>query len=333
MRIAPLLLALSVGLAAAPSLAQPRPAPASASGSAIETARARYKEGALAFQQKRYKDAIDLFLEADRLASSPAFAFNVAIAYEAMGDTASTLRWLRTYLRRAPDAADRPAVEERIRSHEQKLAARGVQQVTLLSTPEGATVELDGRAVGVTPWTGEIAPGSHEAVLQLRGWLDARQRFELAADRASDVSIALSAAPAESAPTATGAADTGAPAPAGTEVGRIGPLTWIALGAGVVGLGGALGFELARSGAEDSAREAPTQVETAEHLDDMEGRRTVARVLLGVGGAALLTGGVLLVVDLASGSGSGSEPSARAAPRFAAGCDLAGCGALLRGGF
>jgi len=331
MRLAPLLLAVSMTASAGPALAQAQPATSAASGRAIETARARYKEGALAFQQKRYTDAIDLFLEADRLASSPAFAFNVAIAYEAMGDTASTLRWLRTYLRRAPDAADRTAIEERIRTHEQKLAARGVQQVTLLSTPEGATVEIDGRAVGVTPWTGEIAPGSHEAVLQLRGWLDARQRFELAADRASDVTVTLSAAPAASAPTAAGPADTTAPAPAGAEGGGIGPLTWVALGAGVVGLGGALGFELARSSAEDSAREAPTQVEAAEHVDDMEGHRTAARVLLGVGGAALLTGGVLLIVDLASGSGP--ERSARAAPRLAAGCDLAGCSARLRGGF
>jgi tetratricopeptide (TPR) repeat protein len=331
MRLAPLVLAASLALIDRPGTAQAQPQPSASSGRAIETARARYKEGAQAFQQKRYKDAIDLFLEADRLASSPAFAFNVAIAYEAMGDNANTLRWLRTYLRRAPDASDRAAVEERIRTQEKKLSARGLQQVTLLSTPEGATVELDGRAVGVTPWTGEIAPGSHEVVLQLRGWLEARQRFDLAADRASDVTIQLTAAPAPSTATTAGAADTASPAPAGDAETHIGPLTWIALGVGVAGLGGALGFELARSSAEDSAREAPTQVEAAEHIDEMEARRTAARVFLGVGGAALLTGGVLLAVDLASGGAS--EPSARATSPFVAGCDLDGCRAQLRGAF
>lgn len=332
MRLAPLVLCACLGVAAVPGGAAAQPQPP-ASGRAIETARARYKEGAQAFQQKRYKDAIDLFLEADRLASSPAFAFNVAIAYEAMGDTANTLRWLRTYLRRAPDAADRAAVEERVRTHEQKLAARGVQQVTLLSTPEGATVELDGRAVGVTPWTGEIAPGAHEAVLQLRGYKEAQQRFDLAADRASDVTVTLEVAPAETAAATPVTRDTPTPA-APAEGGGVGPATWILLGVGVAGLGTALGFELARKSAEDGAREAPTQVDAAEQLDTMEGRRTAARIFLGVGGAAFLAGGVMLAIDLASGGGEApSARTPRAKPRLSAGCLPGGCAAQLRGAF
>src|SRR5690606_22004450 len=69
---------------------------------ATERARLVYERAAQAYAEKRYRDAIDLFQQADALRPNPAFSFNVGIAYEDMGDSAMALRHYRAYLRKLP---------------------------------------------------------------------------------------------------------------------------------------------------------------------------------------------------------------------------------------
>ena len=45
----------------------------------VERAKIVYKQGAAAFSEARYKDAIDLFLRANRVAPVPAFSFNIGL--------------------------------------------------------------------------------------------------------------------------------------------------------------------------------------------------------------------------------------------------------------
>src|SRR4051812_2701284 len=75
-------------------------------GAEHAAARERFKQGAQAYSEGRYKDAIDLFLDADRLAPNPAFAYNIGLAYEELGDATNALRWYRSYLRDLPGAPD-----------------------------------------------------------------------------------------------------------------------------------------------------------------------------------------------------------------------------------
>src|SRR4029453_8530035 len=86
----------------------------------------------------------------------------------------------------------------------------------------------------------------------------------------------------------------------------VGIVTWGLLGLGVAAAGGAVVFELLRADSAQAGRDEPTQVGRAENFDEMEQRQTVARVLAGVGAAALIAGGVLLVIDLSS---SDSKPA------------------------
>jgi tetratricopeptide (TPR) repeat protein len=115
-----------------------------------EEAKQRYKDGVNAYRKRRYKDAVDLFLEADALVPSAALSYNIARAYEKLGDDSSALRWYRDYLRRDPESGDRKAVEKLIEGFEAKLAAKGVQQLTILTQPRGATVVIDEEPVGVS---------------------------------------------------------------------------------------------------------------------------------------------------------------------------------------
>lgn len=286
---------------------QAAPDPSSVEGKRAE-GKARYERGVAAYSAGRYKDAIDLFLQADALAPSAALSFNIARAYEKIGDDAACLQWYRDFRRRAPDAKNGREVDERIHSLEAALAKKGVQQFTVLSSPLGATVIIDDRPAGITPYTGQLPPGKHKVVLSLRGYSDSEQRLELSADRAQDLEVTLVPAPESVAPgpvVATPAPATPRSVPAPEETApasgpRFGIWPYVTLGAGAAVLGGSLGFELARRSSEQKAEDAKTQVAYKEQLDREQSRQTTARVLAVVGGALVVTGGTLLVIDLTS---------------------------------
>ncbi len=292
-------------------------------------AKRHFEAGAKAYARKNYSDAIDQFLEANRLVPSPALSYNIARAYDKIGNTAQALSFYRDYLRRAPAASDKKAVAATIEALEKKLMKKGVQQITVLSEPGRATVVIDGQPVGVTTWTGELYPGHHRLTLRLEGYQDAQKVFNLPAHRAIDVKVELTrkqkapppvaAAPRPAAPPEPASPP---PAPGPESHAHVAPWTWAALGVGVASLGGSLGFELARASAARQSRDAPTQVEAAHSYDTMKSRQTVARVLLGVGAAATVAGGVLLYLDLSHHKKSASSE------RVGFGCDGAGCGVV-----
>ncbi|MBI5532126.1 MAG: PEGA domain-containing protein [Deltaproteobacteria bacterium] len=306
-------------------------------------AKERYKKGVEAYGAGRYKDAIDLFLEANRLSPEPSLSYNIGVAYQDMGDVAAAMRWFRDYLRRIPQAQDRVEVEKKVDELQQHLRKTGVQQVTVLSTPEGATVVVDGRPVGVTPWTGEIPPGTHNVTLQLRGHADADKRFELLEHRAMDVEVVLAPLalpatstvpvvpfqgtrvphPAKSASVPATTAEGGTPPDRG---GRApGVITWGMFGVSAAAFAGALGFELARRSAESDARDYPTRVGALERYDTMVSRQSTARILAGVGAATLIAGGALLYFDLTREPPGKAPAAARA--RIGVGWNAPGCGA------
>jgi len=102
------------------------------------------------------------------------------------------------------------------------------------------------------------------------------------------------------------------------------PLPWITLGTGGALLIAAGALELSRRDAESDARSAPSQIEHAEELSVMQERTTAARICAGVGGALLVTGGVLLAVQLGHSTSS---------VRASASCTSEGCTGKLGGRF
>jgi tetratricopeptide (TPR) repeat protein len=302
-----------------------------ADGDATARAKDRFAAGAQAYREARYKDAIDLFLQANQIDPHADLIFNVGQAYEKLGDVANALRSYREYLRLDPGARDRATVETSIKNLEARLRERGVQQVSIFSTPAGATVILDGKSAGQTPWTGEIAPGRHVAVLRATGYPDIAKEFVLLAERSMDLDVALALGASGSAaialagkpPEATKPADV--PPPVEPPKPRVAPWTIATLGVGVAGLATALGLEVARANAASSAQANVTQIGYQSALDNMTSLQTGARVMVGVGAAVTVAGGVLLVFDL-------RRP---AAPPVKAGlgCFMGACGAIASGRF
>lgn len=315
-----------------------------ASPDAEAVARERYDAGAKAYADGDYATAIQRFLEADRVLPSPALSFNIARAYEKLGDPAQALRFYRDYLRRAPRSEDAARVQRTVRSLEGVLAMRGVQQFTVLSVPAGARGFIDGQSLGTTPFTAERAPGAHHLTLRLKGYRNRDLAFVLPAEHALDLTLTMARdEPASKRPAAAtsgaasrnrtlwsssngdGSADRG-------NGGDSALRTWgfIGIGAGSAALATALTYEILRRNAEHQAESARTQLEYAEDYDRMQNRKTWARVFAGTGTALLLTGGALISIDLLNRE---KQERDRKVSRVSIGCEIHGCSATWNGKF
>lgn len=162
---------------------------------AKDHARVLFQQGVSAYREGKFYDAVAIFLQTQRVYPDTQLCFNIARAYENLGNASAALRYYRDYLRQADRPSDGEEVRERVRKLEQQVALRGVQQLTVISTPESATVVLDGKPVGIAPWTGETYPGKHRLVLTLEGHTTQEQIVEVDAHAARDVSLVLTAMP------------------------------------------------------------------------------------------------------------------------------------------
>jgi len=318
-----------------PSVARAEPTPASA---ADPLARSRFEQGVAAFDEGRFREAVELFKEADRLAPSPLHSFNVAKVYERMSDDRNALACYREYLRRLPKAENAAEVQQRVGELERKLQALGVQQISVLTTPPGATVLVDDVTRGVSPWTGELPPGRHLLALRLGGYRDKVQEIALPADRAIDVELTLArsapvAAPPAPVPAAAAASPVAAPekksAPALPPLEEPPPVprwwTWAIYGGAAAAFIGAGAFEISRSNLEQEAHDSDVQTVALDKYDEMERHQALSRVFLGVGVVAALAGSVSLYFDVRHANEAPTD--------MAFGCAADGCSLTARGQF
>jgi tetratricopeptide (TPR) repeat protein len=90
---------------------------------AAEQAKLRFEAGKAAYRAGRYSEAVTCFLDADALAPRAPLSFDIARAYEQLGDAPAAVRFYRNYLERAPTAANAPAVRARIAALEMPAGA------------------------------------------------------------------------------------------------------------------------------------------------------------------------------------------------------------------
>src|SRR5690606_7432336 len=172
-----------------------------------------------------------------------------------------------------------------------------------------ATLRVDDQPMGLTPFTLELKPGPHRYRLSAAHHQSTEASFELRPDRSLDVVVKLTPERRDEAPgarmperrseapgaPASEARDPGRSAPPPV-AGEIGPWTWASLGAGALSLGAALGVELRRGQIEDELGRVP-QAHFEDRYDAMTAHQTAARVLFGVGAAALTAGIVLFTIE------------------------------------
>lgn len=124
----------------------------------LTRARALDKEGAKAYGEGRYADAIRFFDEAYRLGGPPFELWNVAKCHLRLDQPEQAAEMLEKYL-----ATPGLPKEDREEATQQLEALKKrPSTLTISSSPSGANVTVDDKPVpGVTPLTVTVAPGPH----------------------------------------------------------------------------------------------------------------------------------------------------------------------------
>ncbi len=168
----PLFLALLALVSAPrPAAAQSR-TPASAQSAAgtprstddLTRARALDQQGARAYGDGRYNDAIRYFEEAHRLGGPPFELWNIAKCHAKLDEPDQAAELLERYLA----TPTLPAEDREEATAQLEALRRRASTLTIASTPTGAVVTLDGRTVeggGRTPSTFTVPPGLHVITL------------------------------------------------------------------------------------------------------------------------------------------------------------------------
>jgi tetratricopeptide (TPR) repeat protein len=261
-------------------------------------ARSAYLQGVEYFKQKRYSDAIVEFNKAYRLDPNPVLVFNMARAFEELKDYGPAVEFYQKYLAMAPDAEDRPQVEETIRTLEllrQRAQAESKVPLAVTSTPDGAKVLIDGHEAGVTPLRVELDPGSHFVALEKDGYERASQEVKLEAGKPERREVQLMAgAPSE-------------PPPAGTDH----TWAWVALGVGgaLAAGGGFMGYQALQKSHQADDIAAGRADPDEDRLDTLksDGKRyaLVADGLYSAGAACAIAGVILMF----KGGGEAPKPA------------------------
>ncbi|HSO39743.1 MAG TPA: PEGA domain-containing protein, partial [Labilithrix sp.] len=163
------LVLLSVALLAAPRVARaqrttPGSAPPPARTEDLARARSLDQQGARAYGDGRYNDAIRYFEESHRLGGPPFELWNIAKCHAKLDQPDQAAEMLERYL-----ATPTLPTEDREEATQQLEALRRrPSTLTLASTPAGATVLLDGKPVegsARTPTSFQVSPGAHTIAL------------------------------------------------------------------------------------------------------------------------------------------------------------------------
>ncbi|MFT6400457.1 MAG: hypothetical protein ACJAYU_005229 [Bradymonadia bacterium] len=150
-----------------------------------------------AFSDGEFEDAATLFAEAFELDPHPVIMFNLARAYQELGDLPGALNFLKIIRTMDAPAHVAEAAEEKIQEVEGLLIAEGYDpatvtsatyvprgSLTLTTQPEGAEVFIAGEYVGRTPFVRNLMDeGSYSIRMELEGFHPINQDIELSGGR------------------------------------------------------------------------------------------------------------------------------------------------------
>ena len=198
----PVAFALALALVPTLALAQPARSPTPATQrSAEDLARARVldQQGAKAYGEGRYNDAIRYFEESHRLGGPPFELWNIAKCHVRLDQPEQASEMLERYLA----TPSLPAEERDEATAQLAELRRRPSTVTIASNPTGAAVTVDGRPAegGKTPTSFVLQPGTHTITLTAPKYAVYTQTFEAKYGRAIILDVPLAGerrpAPAE----------------------------------------------------------------------------------------------------------------------------------------
>jgi hypothetical protein len=287
-------------------------------------ARAAATAGGQAFQDRKWADAVDMFTRAESLVHSPVHLLYLARSYDKLGQLVKAREnYIKITNEDLPAGSSQPAREAKA-SAEKELEALEprvpyVSVVVQGAGPKPVTVTMDGVQVpaALLGVPRPVDPGDHRFEALAEGMDSAVSQISVRESRSETVVLTLhpstpsavpAAAPSAAPPTYPVGYAPGVQPPPQADSDHHGPspLTWVALGVGVVGLGVGTVFALNESSKESDANKAcpPVGCSTAgaTHASSLDGdarsARTVSIVGFVAGGLGLAAGVTLLVLTM-----------------------------------
>lgn len=89
-----------------------------------DKAREAFDRGEKLFKSQKFTEALTAFEDGYRIKASPAFLFDLALTYQALGNSQQAIDHFRAYLKASPASSDCPAIEAAIAAEQRKLDGR-----------------------------------------------------------------------------------------------------------------------------------------------------------------------------------------------------------------
>lgn len=278
---------------------------AHAQGEDTQAAQTLVNEAAQHFRAGEHEAALKALRTAAPLAERsqptalPTIRFNIARCLEELERWEEALEAYEAY-NALPDQQHR---KQRAWAAMQALEKKVYGAVAVTCTPGGALARLVERAEDVRPCPArfeKVKVGPHTVRVEHPGAPPAEVEVTVEAGATATAQVALEA---EVAPPVLTPVTDGRVAPPPSS-----PWPWVVIGSGVAVAGGGAVLTFLAMDARDEAEAVPPGTAQDDAVDLFEQRRTLSYVAYGVGGAAVVTGIVLLFV------GGDDDPQASVAP-------------------
>jgi len=289
--------ALAVALPAIAVAQEPSgPAAAEGQGDAAAQASQSFDVGMRLFQEQNWSGALAAFQEAYSLNPNYVVLFNIGACLKELQRYPEALDAFQRYLSEG-GANVRP--EKRAQAEEAIAGlAAFVTHVRVVTSVEGAEILVNDEFRGTSPLAEPLVLGAGHYVVVARadGFHEAREEFDAVGGQDSEIELTLELLEG-GAPVPT------PPPPTESEPWYNDWAGWASAGVGIVAVGVGSYFLWAASDNE-SQRDAADDLSVAHGFDnDAQTDWVVGGILVGVGGAALITGAVLLAI-----TSDGEEP-------------------------
>ncbi len=114
-------------------------------------ARAHFKQGRTHYQLGEYRKALDEFKAAYLLKQDASFLYNIAQCHRQLGELSDAVKMYASYLREAPEAANRTEVERQIRELKAAIEQQRQQEAQAAAAAPSPTAVPTGEASATLP--------------------------------------------------------------------------------------------------------------------------------------------------------------------------------------
>jgi hypothetical protein len=167
------------------------PAPVSAQ-SKMEQARDQFRKGRSLYEEGKFEQAAEAFIEAYELSDRSELLFNIGQAYRKADELSKAEEYFQKYLNKKPNAKNADSVVETVIQIQQELAARMASLKVQTKSP-GRQVFVDGESEPrcTTPCSVSITPGEHTLTLRGEGAKPLEQKVNVNKGATGTMELAL----------------------------------------------------------------------------------------------------------------------------------------------